>query len=369
MLVNPCFLKHILPIVLGSIFLLISNLHAQSDSTKIAYSTINEDLFVQTKWKYTYTTHAESNTIIHKAEEDYEYFVFFKYDYTYQTYLNGKFMGGDWKLNAAQNEVQYNFRNITWWRIASFTNEVLVLEYTMNRKSSYRYHFVRVSTEEAPFQRSPNDLPDVDVDLLEKPKETNDYLAFLKKRGVKYNQSKWEKRKARQARRKEKRKLRLSKTARGRQKLEEEAPKELLQVELVGGGFFGGVDPVYKNIILIKTDGRVIQEYETALQGLRVSKHNIHRDSLERLVDYIINKDFFTFDQVYTCQNQLCNQKLSGKPRPIALRIAITKGPRRKIVTIPMWNGEGIQKSLIDYPPALDDIVRAIQTITTPPVE
>ena len=346
-----------------------SSLSAQSDTTKLAYDAINENLFVQTKWKYTYTTHAESNTIIHKADEDYAYFVFFKYDYTYQTYLNGKFMGGAWKLNAAQNEVQYIFRNIDWWRIASFNQEVLVLEYTMNRKSSYRYHFVRVTNEEAPFQRSPNDLPDVDVDLVNPPKESNDYLAFLERRGVKYNQSKWEKRKARRAKRAEKRRARLSKTEKGRQKLEDEEPKELLQVELVGGGFFGGVDPVYRNIILIKTDGRVIQEYETALHGLRVSKHNIERDSLERLVDYILKKDFFNFDQVYTCDNQFCTQKLSSKPRPIALRVAVTKGPRRKIVTIPIWDGQGIQKSVINYPPALDDIVRAIQTITTPPVE
>ena len=73
----------------------------------------------------------------------------------------------------------------------------------------------------------------------------------------------------------------MQKTTKGRQKLKEEAPRELIQIELVGGGFYGGVDPVYRNMTLIKTDGRVIREYQTELQGLRVSKHNIERDSLE----------------------------------------------------------------------------------------
>ena len=56
--------------------LCVQQVFAQSDSVVAAYPAINENLFVNTKWQYTYTTHAESNTIIHKAEEDYEYFIF-----------------------------------------------------------------------------------------------------------------------------------------------------------------------------------------------------------------------------------------------------------------------------------------------------
>ena len=334
-----------------------------------AYPAINENLFVNTKWQYTYTTHAESNTIIHKAEEDYEYFIFFKYDYSYQTFLNGNFKEGGWELNKEQNEVKYNFRNIKWWRIADFTEEALILEFTMNRKSSYRYHFVRVASEDAPFVRSPNDLPDIDVGYSPTSIAAVDlYQAFLSRRGIKYSKARWERRQARRKAKEERRRARLEKTARGRQRLKEEEPKELIQIELVGGGYYGGVDLVYRNMTIIKTDGRVIREYQTELQGLRVSKHNIERDSLEVLANYILEKKFFDFDKVYTCESQECLKRMNMKPRPIALRIAVTKGVRRKIITISMWDGKGLKQSLINYPPELDAIVRAIETIAMPPM-
>lgn len=343
-------------------------LNAQiTDSTATIYPAINENLFVNTKWKYTYTTHAESNTIIHKADDTYDYFVFFRYDYGYQTYLNGTLSGGLWRLNKEQNEIMYNFRKVEWWRIASFNEEALILEFTMNRKSSYRYHFVRVTDADAPFERSPNDLPDINVNFEEDAivAETESYTQFLEKRGIKYNPKVWQRRKERRQRREARRIARLQKTVKGRAKLAKEEPKEMMQIELVGGGFYGGVDPVYRNMILIKTDGRVIKEYQSQLQGLQVSKHNISRETLEELIAFIEEKQFFEFDQIYTCNTPACIKRLENKPRPIALRIAITKGVRRKIITIPIWDGRGKHNSLIDYPKELDAIVQAIENIAT----
>jgi len=352
-------------VLVGYWCVLPTSVQAQTDTSSTDYPPINENLFVNTKWKYTYTTHAESNMIIHKADEEYDYYLYFKYDYSYQMYLNGKLSSSLWELNAAKNELKYNFRNIKWWRIASFTEESLILEFSMNRKSSYRYHFVRVSSEEAPFVQSPNDLPDIDVSFSEQDEKTESeyYLDYLKKRGIKYNAKRWERRKKRRQRRKERRRKRLEKTEKGRQKLKEEAPKELLQIELVGGGFYGGVDPVYRNMTVIKTDGRIIREYKTELQGLRVFKHSITRETLEKLVAYIEEKDFFNFDKVYKCKSPACQQRIENEPRPIPLRVAVTKGPRRHIITVPLWSGRGHKKSLIDYPKELDAIVQAIENV------
>lgn len=352
------------------LFCLCGNLKAQiTDSTAAIYPAINENLFVNTKWKYTYTTHAESNTVIHKADETYDYFIFFRYDYGYQTYLNGNLSGGLWRLNKEQNEIFYNFRKVKWWRLASFSEEALILEFTMNKKSSYRYHFVRVADADAPFERSPNDLPDVNVDFAEDAivAETESYTNYLEQRGIKYNPKAWQRRKERRKRREARRKLRLQKTERGRAQLAKEEPKEMMQIELVGGGFYGGVDRVDRNMILIKTDGRVIREYQSELQGLQVSKHNITRKTLEELVTFIEEKNFFEFDQIYTCNTPGCIKRLENKPRPIALRIAITKGVRRKIITIPIWDGRGKANSFIDYPKELDAIVQAIENIATQP--
>lgn len=352
--------------------LLLMSLHTTaqvSDSLAPVYLRINEHLFINTKWKYTYTTHAESNTIIHKADEDYNYFVFFRYDYGFQTFLNGTLTGGLWRLNKEQNEIMYNFRGITWWRIASFTEESLILEFTMNRKSSYRYHFIRVEDADAPFERSPNDLPDINVNFAENNTATDSYASFLETRGIKYNKKVWEKRKLKREQQEKNRIARLQKTEKGRAILEAEQPKEMMQIELVGGGFFGGVDPVYRNMIIIKTDGLVVKEYQSELQGLQVSRHNIPRKNLEELVAYIEEKKFFEFDQIYTCNSPDCIKRLEGTPRPIALRIAITKGVRRKIITIPIWDGKGKDTALIDYPKELDAIVQAIQNLATPPAQ
>ena len=342
-----------------------------SDSSARVYAPINENLFVNTKWQYTYTTHAESNTVIHKADDQYDHFIFFRYDYGFQNYLNGTLTDGLWRLNKEQNELFYAFRQVSWWRIAAFEEQALILEFTMNRKSSYRYHFVRVSSAEAPFERSPNDLPDVLVDFEEPVANaaSESYRSFLEQRGVRYNENRWERRQARRARREERRRLRLAKTARGRAKLAEEAPKEMLQVELVGGGFAGGVDPVYRNIILIKTDGQVIKEYQSALQGLQVSKHVVERKTLEELVSFIEENHFFDFDQTYGCEGAACEKRLQNKPRPIALRLAVTKGVRRKIITVPIWDGKGKAHSFINYPDELDAIVRAIMNVATPPTQ
>lgn len=340
-----------------------------SDSTARQYSAINEDLLIHTRWKYTYTTHAESNTVIHRADETYDHFIFFRYDYFYLMYLNGKHSTGQWQLNDAQNEVRCPFRRVEWWRLAQFNEQTLILEFTMNRKSSYRYHFVRVTAEETPFSPSPNDLPDVQVDFGIPTQASNQlaYEDYLQQRGIRYDAGRWERRQQRRTRQEARRRARLQKTARGRAILEREAPKEMLQIELMGGGFAGGVDPVYRNMVVIKTDGQVIKEYKSALQGLQVSKHTVDREILEKLVTFIEEHRFFDLDQTYGCESPACISRLSDKPRPIAFRIAVTKGVHRHIVTIPIWDGRGKAHSPINYPAELDEIVRAILNVATPP--
>ena len=138
---------------------------------------------------------------------------------------------------------------------------------------------------------------------------------------------------------------------------------EFLQVELTGGGFRGGLDPVYRNILLIRTDGSLLFEYETKRSGLQSWKKKINRDSLNSLVKYIESKNFFTFEKIYSCRSAGCFKRLASDPPPIAMRLCVSKGSRRKVVSIAIWDGKGRDKSLIDYPRELDDIVRAIQLV------
>lgn len=321
----------------------LTSLVSAQISTDLGYPPINENLFLNTRWKYTYTTHAETNTIIHKADKFYEHFIFYKYDYTYSIYLNGVFSGGEWRLNDALNQVYSPFRNIQWWKIQQFTDDMLVLEYSLHSKANYRYHFVRVTPEQAPFQRSANDLPDVEVNYLSKNDDKYRYRYVKAEKGKRGGKGK----------RKDNKK-----------QTDTIAPEpELLQVELVGGGFFGGIDPVYRNNLVIKTDGTVIKEYQTEQQGLRVTRRTIPRANLEKLVQLIEEKNFFNLEQIYTCESPDCSRRLTQQPRPIALRIAVTKGYRRKLITISVWEGFGAKNHWVVYPPEIDLIVKAIEDV------
>src|SRR5690606_14968986 len=71
------------------------------------YPAADERAIIETKWRYTYAIHLESNTIIHQAENFYDYYLHFKYNYTYEQYLNGTMSRGTWSLSGS--ELFYSF--------------------------------------------------------------------------------------------------------------------------------------------------------------------------------------------------------------------------------------------------------------------
>lgn len=311
------------------LFLLTSSLFAQQSS----YYQIDDRLLVETKWKYTYALHLESNTIIHKAEDVYEFFLYFKYNFTYEQFLNDKLTKGTWSLN--DNELFYSFKQIRKFTIAEVNKSILVLEFTQpNSKGTYQYHFIRVRTEHAPFVKPWNELPDVNVEAIDENRKRQnraDRWVFGKKR---------KKRKA-----------------------EEEAIKEgpYINIELVGGGFYGGVDPVLRDYIIIKNNGRLIKEFKSINNGLVVTKKNISRSELEEFMAYVEEQQFFEFERKYDCESLECFKRKQKRPTPIPLRLVIAHGERKKVITISVWGKEKNGIQYVDYPPALDRIIDAIQ--------
>ena len=311
------------------------------------YPPINESLLLQTKWKYTFTTHQATNTVIHKADKNYLYYIFFRYDNVLETSLNGKWSAQNWAMNSEKNTLLYDFRKIDRWEIAEFTDHALVLEYTLYGKIAYRYHFVSVPDADAPFERQLTDLPDVRVDYANAKADKYKYRNVRAEKGKRWF---WQ--------RSKKDKNAPSESI----KILPEAPT-FMQIELVGGGYRGGIDKVYRNNLVIKTDGLVIQEFQSEVQGLRVTKKQIPRKTVEELVAFIEKHHFLEFQQSYNCQTADCAHRLQKKPAPIALRLALTHGARRKVITVGIWDGTGYQNSLINYPPELDTIVRTIQNV------
>jgi hypothetical protein len=316
--------------VLTLYFLTEAALTAQQES--VAWGQPDERLFIESKWRYTYTLHLESNTIVHKADKSYDFFLYFRYDYTYQESLNGKLTRGNWSLDG--RTLFYSFQHVNKFEIVQLSKNTLVLEFTQrNSKGAYQYHFVRVDSKDAPFVKPSNELPEVivEAEVSQKGKEEKGgWLSFRKKKP--------------------------------RKETEAAKPKPVyINVELIGGGFYGGIDPVIKDFIHIKSDGRLIKEFQSVNEGLHVTKKNISREELEQFAEYVVKQKFFNYERVYDCSDQNCFKRKGMKPAPIPLRIAITYGDRKKVVTIAIWGKDDLGSHYVDYPPALDNIIDAIQ--------
>ncbi len=293
---------------------------------------VDERRLVETKWKYTYALHLESNTIIHKAEDAYEYFLFFRYNYTYQQYLNGKFSRGSWRIKS--NDLLYSFKHIKKFSVATANKKVLVLEFTQpNSRGTYQYHFVRVSSENSPFIKPPNELPDVNVEAINPNKPEKKWWVFNKP-------TKKKKKKKRSA---------------------PKANEPYISIEMVGGGFYGGINPTLRDYIHIKNDGRLIKEYKSRESGLVVTKRDIPREELEKFAEYVLAQEFFDLERIYDCETELCQKRLKHKPAPIPLRLAIAYKDRRKVVTISIFGKDNRNIQYVEYPEELDQIIATIQ--------
>lgn len=326
-------------LLLLSIFFFISHntVSAQKTDYSSLYGPIKEQQLIESKWRYEYTLHVESNTVIHKAENYYDFFLYLRYDYTYQEFLNGEFSRGTWSLN--DRTLFYSFKNITKFEIAELGKKVMILEFNQpNAKGTYQYHFVRTTSEKAPFVKPWNELPDViveETDPNSTSKERN-WWTFGKKK--------------------------KRKNKKGRKNKEESTlAQTYINVELIGGGYYGGINPVMRDYTHIKSNGRLIKEHKSAQHGLQVTKKDISREELEAFAEWVTQQGFFEMNRIYDCETSICQKRKRQKPTPVPLRLAIAYGNRSKVITISIWGMDDNQIHYVDYPKELDNIIDAIQ--------
>ena len=314
----------------------VSVVFAQSD--KSLYGPVPERLFAETQWRYTYALHVESNTIIHKAEQYYDYFLWFRYDYTYQEFLNGKLSRGNWSLN--ERTLFYSFKHIGKFEIFEVGRKTLVLEFNQpNAKGTYQYHFVRVNSAETPFERPANELPEVLVEETLRGQGQPQRFAFGKKR----------------------------KRRREAEQRAKEGNGKQINIELIGGGYYGGIDPVQRDYIHIKNDGRLVKEFQSVHNGLVVTKRSIPRAELEQFAEYVFHQGFFETERMFDCDSPVCEKRKRNKPTPIPLRLAVTYGDQRKVITISVYGMDDKKMRYVDYPSSLDNIIDAIRKMADHP--
>ncbi len=287
-------------------------------------SNFTPDMLRESKWRYDQTLHVESGATIHRAYYGYQYFLYFRFDNSYQQFLNGNYTMGGWKLT--NNLLEYSFDHINRFEIVKLSPTELVLEFERpGSKGHFQFHYINCE-EHHPFPKPLNELPTVRIT----EKKIFILPAWLKKK-------------------------------KNIQKAENSIPAVYINIELTGGGYSGSLDPIYRDFIWIKSDGKLIREFQSKSKGLVATKKNIPRADLIRLCQFAESQHYFEWEREYDCTDQACVSRKKYKPTPIPLRISITYGNRKKVISVGIWGMDARKTQYVGYPPALDKIVAAIQ--------
>ena len=133
----------------------------------------------------------------------------------------------------------------------------------------------------------------------------------------------------------------------------------------MGGGFYGGLNPMVKDYIQIKSNGRCIKEQESLQDGLVKETKTIKRADLEKFAEFAMSKKFFEFDRSYDCLSGDCMSRKRKKPTPIPLRLAIRYGKEYHIVVISIYGKDELARgrNYVKYPPEIDVIVEGIRKL------
>lgn len=321
----------------------------QTGAPKYQADIVDND-FYETKWQYQKTIHPASNTILHHAGQDYEYFLYFKFDYKYQNYLNGARIIGKWGFDSEEGLLFYPFKENNWWKVLTLDDEFMILSFEKGGES-FEYHYRRVSDTEAPFKRDLANLPEVKVIEEEVP-------AFL---ATKRERLRAERQAKKSARREKKSSRKEEKRAKKSEKLTYVPPPTPIEIAISGGGFYGGVDPILKNFVQIKSSGKLVREFESVNRGLIKTNKNIDRSELEAFVKSVESLGFFDWQAMYDCNSSDCYRRKTRTPMPIPLQISIRHGNKKKVITITIWGLDNRNVQYVPYPDALDKVISGIQ--------
>jgi len=291
----------------------ISGLFAQSDDCRL----------LETHWQYTYTLQLETNSLVQQAGDRWQHFLYFRFDSVCRQNLNGKTSESAWWLDSQQLHVAFRQNDV--FALERLNDYSLELKYfSKDGKSSFIHHFVRIGRDESPFSQESNTLPVVTVETLPPVRSDTAQIAAA-----------------------------IPLPA---------ASDNAAVVELTGGGYYGGINPVQHDYITIGGDGRLIHEFES-VQGKRlIQKANIGKDELDKFIAWATKDQRFTdMASSYDCKTPDCEKRKSVKPAPVPLRLSITSNGVRKMVTISIWGLDKNGRRYVSYPPELDRIIDAVQ--------
>ncbi|HMG16063.1 MAG TPA: hypothetical protein VK590_11485, partial [Saprospiraceae bacterium] len=305
---RPCKGTILLVLLHGLSFLARSQ---DKGSNSFLYPDIQENRLYETKWKYINTLDQHSQTIVHHSTEEYKNYLYFKLNKSVEIYLNGIRTQKEWNVKGPK--LYMPFRDVDSFMIVKLDGNSLVLEYNNKAgRGTYEYHFNKLEDSATIFKRPDYLLPEVKINSKREHLKEGEHTKGLFARF-------WD-------------------WIFGNPEEKADKPEPIfVNIEVIGGGYYGGIDPAIKNYIQLKTNGLLIREYETAYKGLVKTQKSISREELEQFVEYIDKKGFFELPSNFECIDPRCLTRLNKKPVPIPLRISVTYGIKHKVINVPIY--------------------------------
>ncbi|MCB9285641.1 MAG: hypothetical protein H6563_16425 [Lewinellaceae bacterium] len=266
----------------------------------------NMDLLTGIVWSFQMTYETASGKIVDRADSTELCDLLLAPDHSFELFDRDQVIRGVWDLQG--NLLQLPFRKVTQFTLAQLTIDQLELHFVVGR-TQYAHRFVRAQPVPIPTYQAPEKTP---------PSQNNQTRTWI-------------------------------------------TGDREIRIELTGGGFFGGADPVQRDFILIKENGRLIHERQTVNSGLQVEKKSLSRRQLTELADFIRSNGFFEMKSRYECSTLECENRLLTQPKPIPLRLAVTDGLDRHVVEVAIWPDGSEGEEFLSVPPALRTIVGTIR--------
>jgi hypothetical protein len=300
------------------------------------YTRLSPHHLAQSYWRYLHMTHATTGQVVHQGGDAYPSFLHFHDDYTVRIHTNGWEETFDWVLHKGLLTMDYRGKSQFCGDLSPSGLLLLFFE-REGSPTTYAYHFEEVIGEETPFLRSPAELPTI---LLDAGRERDSrsgrhpWWAFWRW---------WQTPQA------------------------EPPPLIPMSIEISGGGYYGGLNPVYRQFLRIDSDGRLIRELHTRQEGVLKTRKNVPRRELEQFMDWIIRQGYFELEAAYDCRDPACTRRKSITPSPVPLQVAIRHGYHRKVVTVHIWGRDHLQEQWLPYPSLIDQIVHTVYKMADRP--
>ncbi len=303
------------------------------NAQKISLFDIPERLIAETQWEYEALVEKNTQTAIHRADENSSIFIYFRYDGTAQQVFNEKLEYNLWSLEG--NTLSYKLRDQESFKVKSIKNNRLVLEFKAG-KSTFQYWFKKINdtSRNVGFVKPSNELPTV----------------YVKRKSI--FDRKWKNR------------LNKHRNKKRKSQKKQEIPTDYIAIEMIGGGYYGGINPVYRDMVQVDAKGNVRAEIVTEKEGSIIRNSKTTVENLKKIVDFATQNNFFEEPLVYDCESLLCEKRKSMKPAPVPLRLSITYNQRKRVVSLNLYGKDRHQIQYVQYPKYIDEIIDFVRDLS-----